>query len=180
MSPRLEYSAFVNVRIQRVDTPDQAFLEQMTYEAYYWDSKADRPPIEEAMQDPDVRQYFEDWGRDGDVAVVATDAYSGKPMGMAWARLYPAAKPSFGFVSPDIPEGSIAVIEEARGQRVGTQLIEALFDELRRDGVESVSGAVETENPAMNLYSRLGLKPIETRDGAKIIARDIGLSDRSL
>lgn len=151
----------------------------MTYEAFYWNAQAQRPSFAAAMRDPGVTQYFEGWGRPGDVALVATEPRTGQRLGMAWARLYPADKPSYGFVAPDVPEVSTAVIEEVRGMKVGSQLVEALFAELRREGFARVSYAIEHGNTSIHLSSKFGGRAIDDRDGAQILTRDLGLAGPS-
>jgi ribosomal protein S18 acetylase RimI-like enzyme len=165
----------VNIRIRPATVADTAFHRLMTYEAYYSNPNEPKPSFETAMQDPDVTQYVDGWGRAGDTALVATD-FTGKPVGMAWARRYPQEKPSFGYVAPDVPEISIAVTDGVRGQGVGTRLLGALIRNLREAGVNRVSLAVENENPAINLYRRLGFETVSARDGAQIMVLGLGVN----
>jgi ribosomal protein S18 acetylase RimI-like enzyme len=55
---------------------------------------------------------------------------------------------------------SLSVLPEERGQGLGGRLMEAVFEELRRLGVEEISLAVmEGNDDAWRFYERLGLVP---------------------
>ena len=54
----------------------------------------------------------------------------------------------------------IALLPEARNKGTGTKLLRELLDEGRKKGLP-VSIHVEHNNPALNLYKRLGFKKIE-------------------
>jgi ribosomal protein S18 acetylase RimI-like enzyme len=56
----------------------------------------------------------------------------------------------------------IALLPEARGAGVGTQLLEDLLDEGARTG-KRVSIHVERENPSLRLYERLGFNFVSER-----------------
>ena len=88
---------------------DPAFLAEMLYEAVNWrdDGAEERPPFDELLDDPELRRYVEDWGRKGDVAIVALDRLD-EPVGAAWYRLFSRDEPGYGFVAADVPELSIA------------------------------------------------------------------------
>jgi hypothetical protein len=60
-------------------------------------------------------KYLAGWERAGDFGVVAHNP-TRHPLGAAWYRLFPAEAPGYGFVAPDVPELSIGVLEQARGQ----------------------------------------------------------------
>jgi len=126
------------------------------------------------MQDPDVRRYFEDWGRKGDISVVASEGIT--ELGMAWSRLYPAEQRSYGFVAADVPEISIAVRRSVRGFGIGTRLLESLLEANHRAGFKRVSLAMRDGNPAIELYQRLGFQPVRSQDGIHTMTRAVSLS----
>lgn len=80
----------------------------------------------------------------------------------AWAVLN-----RFG-VGPGCPPGylriaALAVDASARGQRVGTRLLEAVFDQARREGFRAVRlEVVDTNTGARRLYERLGFVVVKT------------------
>ncbi len=138
---------------------DPAFLAEMLYEAVNWrdDGAEERPPLDELLAHPVLRRYVDGWGRKGDLAVVALDRLD-EPIGAAWCRLFDADAPGYGFVAPDVPELSIGVYPECRGQRVGSLLLSSLVMRARADGFRAISLSVAAGNPARRLYARHGFE----------------------
>lgn len=136
---------------------DPAFLAQMLYEAVNWrdDGAEERPALEEQLAQPELRRYVEGWGRKGDLAIVALDRLD-EPVGAAWYRTFSADEPGYGFVAADVPELSIAVFPECRGQRVGSLLLTSLVTRAQADGHRALSLSVAQDNPATRLYARQG------------------------
>jgi GNAT superfamily N-acetyltransferase len=145
---------------------DPAFLAEMLYEAVNWrdDGAEERPPLDELLSNPEIRRYVEDWGRKGDVAIVALDRLE-EPVGAAWYRTYSADEPGYGFAGPDVPELAIAVYPECRGQRVGSLLLGTLLSRARSDGHSAISLSVASGNPARRLYERHGFAPAPAANG---------------
>ena len=131
----------------------------MLYEAVNWrdDGAEERPALEDQLAQPELRRYVEDWGRKGDCAVVALDRVD-EPIGAAWYRIFDSGAPGYGFVASDVPELSIAVYPECRGQRVGTLLLSTLVTRAQADGHRAISLSVAPENPAARLYARQGFE----------------------
>jgi GNAT superfamily N-acetyltransferase len=146
---------------------DPAFLAEMLYEAVNWqdDGAEERPPLDELLAQPELRRYVENWGRKGDVAIVALDRLD-EPVGAAWYRLFESGAPGYGFVAEDVPEISIAVYPECRGQRVGSLLLGTLVSRARGDGYRAMSLSVAAANPARRLYLRHGFEPATVPDRA--------------
>ena len=140
---------------------DPAFLAEMLYEAVNWrdDGAEERPPLEELLAQPELRRYVEDWGRKGDVAVVALDRLD-EPVGAAWYRVFATEAPGYGFVASDVPELSIAVYPECRGQHVGGLLLGSILSRARTDGYRAISLSVADGNPARRLYARTGFEVV--------------------
>ena len=145
---------------------DPAFLAEMLYEAVNWfdNGAEERPAMDAVLAVPENARYVEGWGRPGDVALFALDPRD-EPIGAAWYRSFSAAAPGYGFVAADVPELSIAVYPEFRGQHVGTLLLGALVARAEREGVRALSLSVNRNNPAKRLYARLGFEVVaETTD----------------
>lgn len=152
----------------RPATPgDVLHLEAMLVEAAQWDPEREREPAETVLARPEFARYVEGWGRTGDVGVVARRG--GRRVGAAWARRFPPDEPGFGFVHEDVPELSVAVAPEARGAGVGAALVEALLAALAEAEVGQVSLSVETANPAVRLYRRLGFRALPGDDGGDAV-----------
>ncbi len=140
---------------------DPAFLAEMLYEAVNWhdDGAEERPALDAVLADPKNARYVDGWGRAGDVAMFALDR-TDEPVGAVWLRRFTAAEPGYGYVADDVPELSIGVFPEFRGQKVGTLLMGSIIARAERDHVRAISLSVNRENPAKRLYARCGFEVV--------------------
>lgn len=150
------------MQIREATTADRQFLQEMLYEAATWRGSDDSTDV---LREPHIALYIAGWRRDGDTGVLAEDDRGG-PIGAAWFRVFDAQEHGFGFVGPDVPELTVAVRRDARGQGVGTALLEALLVHARAARVPALSLSVEDDNPAVRLYRRLGFVPVARRGNA--------------
>jgi ribosomal protein S18 acetylase RimI-like enzyme len=148
---------------------DVRFLWAILALAAAWRS---RQPAAGVSSDPSVARYVEGWGRRGDAGVIAEEA-AGRPLGAAWYRLFTETEPGYGFIDPGIPEVSIGVEADARGQGIGTALLEALIERARAEGFPSLSLSVEDDNPAVRLYERAGFRTIGREGNARTMQLDL-------
>jgi GNAT superfamily N-acetyltransferase len=121
---------------------DDSFLRRMLYEAAYW-----RPPR----------------GGAGDVGVISEDE-TRQPRGAAWFRLLSTDNPGYGFIDESMPEVSIVVLGSFRGRGIGTELLSTLLEKAADAGFQALSLSVSKDNPALQLYEKLGfakVKPVE-------------------
>ena len=130
-------------------------------------------PIQKALRDPELTRYWQDWGRSGDLGLVAESDSAGYPVSCAWVRLFSREEAGADYVGENIPELAIGTIPAARGLGVGTRLLQALLD-LCRSRYSGVSLSVRLDNPAIRLYERLGFRrtsatPIINRVGTESI-----------
>ncbi len=129
---------------------DVDFLRTMVAEAVNW---RESPDFDSSiLESPELAHYVDDWKRVSDFGIVAER--QGRPAGAAWARLFSAADPGYGYVADNIPEVSLAVSSGSRGEGLGTALLEALISEARRRGLPAISLSVEDGNRARGLYER--------------------------
>jgi GNAT superfamily N-acetyltransferase len=135
----------------------------MLAEAANWDPARARVAIDA------LAHYVDGWPRAGDAGVIADDD-AGTPVGAAWYRHFTAGEHGYGFVDEATPEVSIAVVAEWRGRGIGTDLLAALAELARRNGVGALSLSVERANPARRLYERAGYVPVAD-DGDAITMR---------
>ena len=144
---------------------DVPFLIRMLHEACLWNPEWKRWPIEKLMADEHLRRYVEDWGRERDTSVLATDN-EGHRIGAAWYRLFTEDAPGYGFVDRRTPELSIAVLPEWRRRGVGSSLLGALMEMATAQGFATLSLSVNPDNPAMQLYERLGFEKVALVEGS--------------
>jgi len=144
--------------IRRALIEDAVFLQRMLALAADWQPETAVRSPSEIMDEPALAHYIAGWPAEGDVGFVAEEgtAEEGTPVGAVWWRSFSHDDPGYGFVAESVPELSIGVIEEARGEGVGTMLLEALIDEARRRALPALSLSIEQGNPAATLYQRLG------------------------
>ena len=150
----------MTLELRTANVSDEPFLWEMLYLALF--VPPGEPPLPRfVLQDPAIARYVQGWGtRRGDRGFVAlVDA---SLVGAAWLRWFPASDPGYGFVDESIPELTIAVSPDHRGEGIGSLLLERLLQD-----VPSTSLSCDPQNPAWRLYLRLGFKPMP--DGRKML-----------
>jgi ribosomal protein S18 acetylase RimI-like enzyme len=147
----------------RAATPaDEPFLREMLWLAYNW---RDQTVAADHWPDPDgPRRYVEGFGRPGDGGVIAEAG--GEAAGAAWYRLLPADDAGYGYVDDDVPELTIGVAAQHRGQGVAAELLERLKAAAAADGLHALSLSVEPDNHALRLYERAGFEPAGRSGGS--------------
>ena len=145
--------------IAQAQSSDLPFLRRMLYQAAFWQPAQQVLPEDEALADPHLAAYLDGWGRPGDEALVAVGG-DGLTIGAIWQRLFSEESPGYGFISPTIPEVSLAVVAEWRGKGAGEALFRALIDRATAAGFPALSLSVSKQNPARRLYARLGFVPV--------------------
>ncbi len=161
----------VELREARAD--DLGFLAEMLREAALWRPGGERPGVEAVLADPGLGRYLAGWPRAGDRGVLALDGWGARPVGGAWIRLFPVDDPGYGFLAPDVPELSVGVVEDRRGQGIGRALLEELLELARQDGHSAISLSVEVGNPAGELYRRLGFRPVGGSGASETMRLDL-------
>ncbi len=141
------------MELREATAGDGPFLLDMLVEACNW-TGAERVARDEIGSHPRLARYLHGWRRPNDFGVVAVDGRG--RAGAAWARRFPAERPGYGFVAADVPELSMAVVADRRGQGVGGRLLEVLITLARQRGERALSLSVEDGNPAARLYQAKG------------------------
>jgi GNAT superfamily N-acetyltransferase/DNA-binding transcriptional ArsR family regulator len=157
--------------IRELREDELGFLKEMLYAALAWRPDVQLPPTEWVLAHPQVSVFHEDWGRAGDVALVAESA--GSPVGLTWYRRFTEAAHGEGFVDEATPELAIAVAEGHRGRGIGRRLMEAAHERARANGIARLSLSVDEDNPARRLYASLGYVDYEPADGLGRMVLDL-------
>jgi ribosomal protein S18 acetylase RimI-like enzyme len=134
------------------------------YTALAWDPERRLPPPEATLEHPEAARYHQDWGRHGDLGVVAES--KGRVVGVAYCRLFKQEDHGYGYVDDETPEVAVAVRAENRGDGLGTTLLNALADAAYAAGYTHLSLSVAAGNPARGLYERLGYRELSTEGDA--------------
>lgn len=150
---------------------DLPFLEEMVYEAAFWQAGMPRPSLAAALADPHLGRYVHGWGRSGDAAVIAMNG--ARRIGAAWYRLFTPEEPGYGFLGPSIPELGIAVVPDRRRAGVGHALMTALLTTAREAGCAAVSLSVVKENPSRFLYVKHGFLVVRDEETAWTMRVDL-------
>jgi GNAT superfamily N-acetyltransferase len=143
--------------IRRAGHGDVQFMRSMLAHAYGW-------RVSQLETEIPLARYVENWGRPGDVALIAAEGPN--RVGAAWFRLFTADAPGYAFVDEQTPELTIAVVPSRRRHGVGQQLLDALLERARAEGHESVSLSVERGSPAVAFYERNRFERVDDGDGA--------------
>ena len=149
-------SALIAIRSATAD--DFGVLEQMLFEAFFWDPTVSRPSFDEFRNDSEFHKLLAGWGRRGDRAVIAVDG--DVPVGAAWYRLWTVELHSYGFVDEQTPELAIGVGQTHRSQGIGRELLRALVGAARDDGFAALSLSVSPANFARKLYESEGFRKV--------------------
>jgi ribosomal protein S18 acetylase RimI-like enzyme len=148
--------------IRRGSAADVPFMRSMLAHAYAWRVNAFEADIP-------LSRYVDNWGRPGDLAVVAHE--TGNRVGAAWLRIFSPDEPGYGYVDDTTPELSIAVVPSRRRHGLGQELMDALLGAAVAAGHEAVSLSVEADSPAVAFYERNGFERVREEEGGLVMRR---------
>ena len=156
--------------IREMKASERHFLDEMLREAAYFPDPSKKQE-KLAELHPVLSSYFENFGREGEIAFVVETAEG--LGGAAWTRRFSNEVKSHGYVDDDTPELGIAVKEELRNRGIGTRLIARIMGELSAAGFSRVSLSVDKRNPAVRLYQRLGFQVHSEGENFYTMVKDI-------
>lgn len=146
----------MNISFRPIISSDEPFLWEMLYLALYVpEGRPAFPP--EILQEPDIACYAQCWGRPGDWGLVACDANT--PVGAIWLRQWSGEEKGYGYVSPAVPELSIALLPEYRYKGLGSRMIKKVIS-MAHGKYPGLSLSVVESSPARRLYERLGFRKV--------------------
>ena len=142
--------------IRNLKKNELEFLKEMLYESIY--IPEEKKNKEELLNSPSIKKYYEDWGEQGDTALLAIDK-NNRAVGAVWYRLFDESNKGYGFVDNRTPEIGIAITKEARGLGIGTLLMQKIIKRASEEGYKSLSLSVDPKNAdAVHIYRKLGFK----------------------
>ena len=165
------------MRLRAGAPTDYGFLAAMLREAAFPDDSS--KSIADVMARRDLAITVPDFSRRGDLAVIADR--KGIDVGAAWCRAFTDREHSWGYLDPSTPEVGIAVVEEHRGQGVGTALLDALIGKARDNGWVGLSLCTDGSHGLdQALYARAGFLRVGSLDNAPdavLMRLDFGTRD---
>jgi GNAT superfamily N-acetyltransferase len=164
--------ASLDYEIKPLTKEDLKFQEEMLYQSLYVPDDKEVYP-REIVFNPLIFKYIKDWGRPGDFGYVVELKEKKEKIAAAWYRLYPFSEKGFGFISPEIPEVSIAVDYHYRHHGIGTHLMLALIENAKNMGYKALSLSINPENDAIHLYHRLGFEIVESEGPHFVMKLDL-------
>lgn len=117
----------------------------------------------ETLQLPPVRIYAENWGRDGDIGVIAKIPGEDKPIGACWMRLVPDGM-GLAYIDESTPQLGIALLPAWQHKGHGKAMMLAALDMARQQGIKQVALTVHPQNPAAGMYASCGFVQTDIRN----------------
>ncbi len=147
----------MSLTFRPLENTTTAIFHELFHSSFF--SPPGEPPIPfETTRSPEMRRYYEYWGREGDLGFeVLRD---GEIIGAIWSRRFLETEPGYGFVSANVPELGIAIKKGLRGDGVGQKLMDHFLDALRKRGDKQVSLSVHGDNHAAQWYQRMGFRTV--------------------
>jgi ribosomal protein S18 acetylase RimI-like enzyme len=149
---------------------DQASLWRWLRIALWDPPPAGLRPIE-TLNAPGVRVYAEEWGRPGDVGVVAQ--LNGRDVGACWMRILPRGV-GLAYVDAQTSQLGIALETEFQRKGLGWPLMLEALAQAKQVGTLKVSLTVHPENPAQHLYERCGFVKTGQRNAYHLMVATLG------
>lgn len=159
------------LRIRSMGPADRDAVRRCLVLALAWNRDPGDLLGEEVLAADELDRYHAGFGRQSDFGLVAEQ--DGHFAGAAFGRLFEADAPGYGYVDADVAEIAVGVEPRYRNQGIGTVLLDALDDAARRAGHHRLSLSVAVDNPALQLYRRLGWRLHSTRAGAVTMVRNL-------
>jgi ribosomal protein S18 acetylase RimI-like enzyme len=161
----------LEVVFRHAGADDVGHVRWALFEAVSWNPERRLPPFEVTIDHPELARYHRDWGRPGDVGVIARRGED--VVGVALCRLFTDDDHGHGYVDAETPELAVAVAEAHRGAGLGTRLLEELAAAARAAGFARLSLSVDEGNPAVRLYERLDYRELSRDEGGIRMIREL-------
>ena len=140
--------------IRELQPNEAGVLKDLLYEAIFLPEGV-TPPERSIVELPELRIYYEGFGTGkADCCMVAEE--DSRIVGAAWTRLMK----DYGYVDDGTPSFAISLYREYRGRGIGTRLMLAMLELLRKKGYKQASLAVQKVNYALRMYEKVGFHTV--------------------
>ena len=144
--------------IRKLEKEEVKVLDTFLYEAIFIPEGAEAPN-RDIINLPELQVYINDFGnREGDIAFVAEA--DGVVVGAVWVRIMN----DYGHVDDETPSFAISLLKEYRNYGIGTKLMIAMLDELKRCGYKQASLSVQKQNYAVKMYKKTGFQIVDENE----------------
>ena len=141
--------------IRKITENEYEVLEDFLYEAIFIPEGVPAPP-REIVNQPELQVYVSGFGKkEGDLALVAE--VDDKIIGSVWVRIMN----DYGHIDDETPSFAISLYKEYRNNGIGTALMKAMLNELKKAGYKQASLAVQKENYAVKMYKNVGFTTVD-------------------
>ena len=148
----------MNYTIRQIYKSEYPLLNDFLYEAIFIPDGV-TPPPKSIINSPELQVYVKGFGEQPhDTALVAES--EGKVVGAVWVRVMN----DYGHIDDDTPSFAISLYKEYRGIGIGTALMSAMLDVLKKNGYKRASLAVQKANYALKLYLKAGFEIIDENE----------------
>ncbi len=145
----------MNYKIRELKEGEYSVLEDFLYEAIFIPEGVEPPP-REIIYRPELQVYLTDFGKNkGDFAFLAEA--EGNTAGAVWVRIMN----DYGHIDDETPSFAISLYKKYRGHGIGTELMKAMLEKLRKEGYKQASLAVQKENYAVKMYKNVGFSIVD-------------------
>lgn len=142
------------VTIREIKPSESDNLEDMLYEAIYQPDETNLIS-REVLKLPEIRVYIDNFGEKKDDCCLVADL-NGNIIGAVWTRILSGDIKGFGNIDKETPEFAISLYKEYRNRGIGTRLMTAMIEHLRKSGYKQTSLNVKKDNYAVKLYKNMG------------------------
>lgn len=140
------------MKIREIKKDEREQLSYFLYEAIYQEDGEESLPFSVITQ-PELAIYVKNFGlKKGDHCLVCE--IEGTLVAAVWVRFIHG----FGYLDDQTPELALAVKKQYRQKGIGTKLMKEMLEFLRKVPYKQVSLAVQKENYAVKMYSKLGFQ----------------------
>jgi len=146
------------ITIREMQPEELGKLEDMLYEAIYQPDENNLIP-RTVLEIPEVNAYIKEFGTQKDDYCLVADC-DGRIVGAVWVRVISKTIKGYGYIDNETPEFAISLFKEYRNQGLGTRLMSAMIEHLRKRGYKQTSLNVKKENYAIKLYEKMGFEVI--------------------